>query len=104
MFQRIWLLEYGEKRVLTSECGNKIEQGTWNSLCSKLEEGILSVVDQNHIKPGAKVLYLGTASGTTISHVSDIVSSGGLVYEVESTALVMNAPTRPEKDQCFSYD
>jgi rRNA 2'-O-methyltransferase fibrillarin len=24
-------------------------------------------------KPGAKVLYLGAASGTTVSHVSDIV-------------------------------
>jgi rRNA 2'-O-methyltransferase fibrillarin len=25
------------------------------------------------MKPGAKVLYLGAASGTTVSHVSDIV-------------------------------
>lgn len=24
-------------------------------------------------KPGARVLYLGAASGTTVSHVSDIV-------------------------------
>ncbi|MCI87311.1 rRNA 2'-O-methyltransferase fibrillarin 2, partial [Trifolium medium] len=24
-------------------------------------------------KPGAKVLYLGAASGTSVSHVSDIV-------------------------------
>lgn len=24
-------------------------------------------------KPGAKVLYLGAASGTTVSHVSDLV-------------------------------
>lgn len=30
-------------------------------------------MDQIHIKPGAKVLYLGAASGTTVSHVSDIV-------------------------------
>ena len=26
-----------------------------------------------YIKPGCKVLYLGAASGTTVSHVSDIV-------------------------------
>jgi len=26
-----------------------------------------------YIKPGSKVLYLGAASGTTVSHVSDIV-------------------------------
>jgi rRNA 2'-O-methyltransferase fibrillarin len=25
------------------------------------------------MKPGAKVLYLGAANGTTVSHVSDIV-------------------------------
>jgi rRNA 2'-O-methyltransferase fibrillarin len=25
------------------------------------------------IKPGSKVLYLGAASGTTVSHVSDMV-------------------------------
>ena len=26
-----------------------------------------------YIRPGTKVLYLGAASGTTVSHVSDIV-------------------------------
>lgn len=26
-----------------------------------------------HMKPGGKVLYLGAASGTTVSHVSDVV-------------------------------
>lgn len=36
-----------------------------------------------YIKPGAKVLYLGAASGTSVSHVSDIVGAGGVVYAVE---------------------
>ena len=35
------------------------------------------------IEPGAKVLYLGAASGTTVSHVSDIVGPKGNVYAVE---------------------
>ena len=35
------------------------------------------------MKPGAKVLYLGAASGTTVSHVSDIVGENGHVYAVE---------------------
>jgi len=35
------------------------------------------------IKPGHKVLYLGAASGTTASHVSDIVGEKGHVYCVE---------------------
>ena len=30
-------------------------------------------MDKIHIKPGSKVLYLGAASGTTVSHVADIV-------------------------------
>merc|ERR1719435_744015 len=33
--------------------------------------------------PGSKVLYLGAASGTTVSHVSDIAGPEGLVYAVE---------------------
>ncbi|KAK9984348.1 hypothetical protein SO802_033873 [Lithocarpus litseifolius] len=34
-------------------------------------------------KLGAQVLYLGAASGTTVSHVPDIVSPTGVVYAVE---------------------
>uniref|UniRef100_A0A7N0VKY6 Fibrillarin n=1 Tax=Kalanchoe fedtschenkoi TaxID=63787 RepID=A0A7N0VKY6_KALFE len=44
---------------------------------------ILGGVDNIWIKPGAKVLYLGAASGTTVSHVSDIVGPTGVVYPVE---------------------
>lgn len=32
---------------------------------------------------GSKVLYLGAASGTSVSHVSDIVGPEGAVYAVE---------------------
>jgi rRNA 2'-O-methyltransferase fibrillarin len=32
---------------------------------------------------GSRVLYLGAANGTTVSHVSDLVGSGGVVYAVE---------------------
>lgn len=35
------------------------------------------------MKPGSRVLYLGAASGTTVSHVSDIVGPDGVVYAVE---------------------
>lgn len=40
-------------------------------------------VDNIWMGPGAKVLYLGAASGTTVSHVSDIVGPTGVVYAVE---------------------
>jgi len=35
------------------------------------------------MKPGSRVLYLGAASGTTVSHVSDVVGAEGMVYAVE---------------------
>ena len=51
----------------------KTEYRVWNPFRSKLAAAILGGVDKIHIKPGVKVLYLGAASGTTVSHVSDIV-------------------------------
>ena len=35
------------------------------------------------MRPGSRVLYLGGASGTTVSHVSDLVGETGVVYAVE---------------------
>lgn len=45
----------------------------WNPFRSKVGAAVLGGVENIHIKPGAKVLYLGAASGTTVSHVSDVV-------------------------------
>ena len=50
-----------------------MEYRVWNPFRSKLAAAILGGVDNIHIGPGSKVLYLGAASGTTVSHVSDIV-------------------------------
>ncbi|XP_061574124.1 rRNA 2'-O-methyltransferase fibrillarin-like [Cololabis saira] len=74
---------YGEKRMNVEEGETKIEYRAWNPFRSKLAAAILGGIDQIHIKPGAKVMYLGAASGTTVSHVSDIVGPDGLVYAVE---------------------
>ncbi|XP_047454328.1 rRNA 2'-O-methyltransferase fibrillarin [Mugil cephalus] len=74
---------YGEKRISVEEGETKIEYRAWNPFRSKLAAAILGGVDHIHIKPGAKVMYLGAASGTTVSHVSDIVGPEGLVYAVE---------------------
>jgi fibrillarin-like rRNA methylase len=51
----------------------KIEYRVWNPFRSKLAAAILGGVEKIHIQPGSKVLYLGAASGTTVSHVADIV-------------------------------
>ncbi|KAE8699810.1 Mediator of RNA polymerase II transcription subunit 36a [Hibiscus syriacus] len=53
--------------------GAKVEYRVWNPLRSKLAAAILGGVDNIWIKPGAKVLYPGAASGTTVSHVFDVV-------------------------------
>lgn len=44
---------------------------------------VLGGVDNIWIKPGSKVLYIGAAAGTSVSHVSDIVGPTGAVYAVE---------------------
>ena len=66
-----------------SEKMDKVEYRVWNPFRSKLAASILAGVDNIHIKPGVKVLYLGAASGTSVSHVSDIVGPEGSVYAVE---------------------
>jgi len=77
---------YGEKAIEVDapEPGApKIEYRAWNPFRSKLAAGVLGGIDKIHMNPGQKVLYLGAASGTTVSHVSDIVGPEGLVYAVE---------------------
>jgi len=76
---------YGEKTVSIDgiDGAEKIEYRVWNPFRSKLAAAILGGVSDIHIKPGSKVLYLGAASGTTVSHVADIVGPEGMVYAVE---------------------
>jgi len=80
---------YGEKRISVenppTESGekSKVEYRVWNPFRSKLAAAVLGGVDKIHIQPGTKVLYLGAASGTSVSHVSDIVGPEGMVYAVE---------------------
>ncbi|XP_047130923.1 rRNA 2'-O-methyltransferase fibrillarin isoform X2 [Hydra vulgaris] len=76
---------YGEKKISVDneENGTKTEYRVWNPFRSKLAAAILGGVEKIHMKPGSKVLYLGAASGTTVSHVSDLVGPEGLVYAVE---------------------
>lgn len=74
---------YGEKRISVEDQNGKTEYRTWNPFRSKLGAAILGGIGDIHIKPGSKVLYLGAASGTTVSHVSDMVGPEGRVYAVE---------------------
>ncbi len=70
---------YGEQLI---EHGD-LECRYWNPYRSKLAAAILC--GAQHIPPlkSRRILYLGAASGTTASHVSDLVDVEGVVYCVE---------------------
>ncbi len=72
---------YGEKLV------DKYRE--WNPERSKLASAILCGLKQVPLKTGTKVLYLGASTGTTVSHVSDIIGKDGIVYAVEFAERVM---------------
>jgi rRNA 2'-O-methyltransferase fibrillarin len=75
---------YGEKRISTEvNEGEKVEYRVWNPFRSKLAAAILAGLDNIYVKPGSKLLYLGGASGTSVSHCSDLVGPEGAVYAVE---------------------
>ncbi|BCR86574.1 rRNA 2'-O-methyltransferase fibrillarin family protein [Aspergillus chevalieri] len=79
---------YGEKRIAVETPADdgaitKTEYRVWNPFRSKLAAGVLGGLDDIYMRPGSKVLYLGSASGTSVSHVADIVGPTGNVYAVE---------------------
>ena len=76
---------YGEK--LAKE--NNVEYREWNPFKSKLAASILKGSPNIGLRKNDFVLYLGSASGTTVSHVSDIVGNGGLVFAVDIAPRVM---------------
>lgn len=83
---------YGEKRISVDETvknddgtssTTKVEYRMWNPFRSKLCAAIAGGADNIYMRPGSRVLYLGGASGTSVSHVADLVGPTGYVYAVE---------------------
>ncbi|MEM2118399.1 MAG: fibrillarin-like rRNA/tRNA 2'-O-methyltransferase [Candidatus Bathyarchaeia archaeon] len=70
---------YGERLIRFEG----VEYRVWDAFRSKLAAAINKNLKTVPIKPNHTVLYLGAASGTTASHVSDIVGEKGRVYCVE---------------------
>jgi fibrillarin-like pre-rRNA processing protein len=62
------------------------EYRTWNPTRSKLAAAIIRGLKLIPITPGIKLLYLGVASGTTCSHISDIVGEKGHIWGVDFSA------------------
>lgn len=69
---------YGERLVTVRD----IEYRFWDPYRSKLAAAILLGAGSIGMDESTKVLYLGAASGTTASHVSDILTNG-IVHCVE---------------------
>ncbi|RLI74841.1 fibrillarin-like rRNA/tRNA 2'-O-methyltransferase [Archaeoglobales archaeon] len=88
----IYLIEKGGKEIIVtksgygSHYGEKIFDGyrEWIPYRSKLAAVYLKGHHLN-IKSNWKILYLGAASGTTVSHLADIVEKG-IIYAVEYSA------------------
>ncbi len=83
-------------RVYTEELVREdhAEYRVWNPFRSKLAAAILKGLRSLPIHEESKVLYLGASTGTTASHVSDLVGEQGLVYCVEFAARVMRELVR----------
>jgi fibrillarin-like pre-rRNA processing protein len=86
---------YGEELV---DVGG-VEYRLWNPSRSKLGAAIMKGLKRNPIAPGSRVLYLGVASGTTCSHVSDIIGESGHVWGVDFAP----RPIRDLIDQVARY-
>jgi fibrillarin-like pre-rRNA processing protein len=76
---------YGE-RLFRFE---NVEYREWNMYRSKLAGALGNGISEMPIREGHKILYLGVASGTTASHISDIIGVNGKVFGVEFAPRVM---------------
>ena len=96
-----WISINGEKNVSTLNLvkGNNVygeklvkyegeEYRIWDPFRSKLAAALKKGMKNMPIKNGSKVLYLGASTGTTVSHISDIVGLSGLVFAVEPATRV----------------
>lgn len=70
---------YGEQ---LARYGGK-EYRRWEPSRSKLAAAIVNGMKTSCFESGSKVLYLGAASGTTVSHISDIIGKAGAIYAIE---------------------
>jgi fibrillarin-like pre-rRNA processing protein len=96
-----WVKFEGEKRLATLNLvpGNQVyreklvkiddeEFRAWDPYRSKLGAAIMNGLQILPIIRKSKVLYLGVSTGTTASHVSDIVGPSGIVFCVEHSSRV----------------
>lgn len=107
-----WIKSEGEKKLATENLvpGNQVykeklvtKKGTeyrlWDPFRSKLAAAILNGLEEFPFKNKSTVLYLGVSTGTTVSHISDIVGPSGIIFGVEHASRV----ARDFLDRVASY-
>jgi fibrillarin-like pre-rRNA processing protein len=81
---------YGESLYYDKdESGNKVEYREWIPKRSKLGAALMKDVSQIGMKENDYILYLGCSTGTTVSHVSDIVGPNGLIFALDFAPRVL---------------
>ena len=97
----VWIQVEGEKKLATQNLvpGNQVyneklvqhkgsEYRIWNPFRSKLAAAIMNDLKNFPFNQKSDVLYLGVSTGTTISHISDIVNQGGTIFGIEHASRV----------------
>ena len=96
-----WINIHGEKQVATQNLvkgidvyGEKLvkyegeEYRVWDPFRSKLAAALQNGLTDLPIMNKSKVMYIGASTGTTVSHISDIIGINGLVFAIESSSRV----------------
>ena len=107
-----WIQIDGEKKLATQNLipGNQVynemlvqykgvECRIWNPFRSKLAAAIINGLDDFPFTQKSDVLYLGVSTGTTISHISDMVGQDGTIFGIEHASRV----ARDFLDRVASY-
>lgn len=102
IFPGIYQTQQGKRRILLTKnlvpgkkvyieklfTENNIEYREWIPGRSKLAAAILKGITQTGINENSTILYLGCASGTTVSHISDIAVKG-FIFALDFAPRVM---------------
>jgi fibrillarin-like pre-rRNA processing protein len=73
---------YNEKLVTYKDK----EFRSWNPYRSKLAAAIMNGLRNINITSSSQILYLGAATGTTVSHISDIAKDG-MIYAIDNSPI-----------------
>lgn len=111
-YSKLWVYVDGQKCLVTPNLdkGNTVygerliqdnqkEFRSWDIYRSKLAAAIQKGLQNFPFHVGSRVLYLGASTGTTVSHISDIIGNEGILFAVEpairvARELLENVATR----------